>query len=222
VVDRVRSAVTSENLIAAAGGLFGGFQIVFGAVFSALTVFVLTIYFMANFERMRRGAYRLVPASRRERVQALGDEILAKVGAYLVGVLFLAALAGTTSLIFLLIVGVAYPFALAVVVAVCDLIPQVGATIGAVVVTLIALASESLIIGIATLAFFIVYQQSENYLIYPRVMRRAVKVSPVAILVAALLGAVLFGLVGALMAIPAVAANHLIGREVFLPRQDSK
>ena len=102
-------------------------------------------------------------------------------------------------------------------VAVCDLIPQIGATIGAVVVTIVGLA-DSLTIGIVTLAFFIVYQQIENYLIYPQVMRRSVKVSDVAAIVAALLGVALFGVIGALVAIPAVAAVQLIVREVVLPR----
>ncbi|HEU5111654.1 MAG TPA: AI-2E family transporter, partial [Micromonosporaceae bacterium] len=141
-----------------------------------------------------------------------------KVGAYMVGALAIALLAGTTTFVFLLIVGVAYPFALAFVVAVCDLIPQIGATLGAIVVTIVGFAT-SVSAGIACLIFFIVYQQLENYVIYPKVMRRSVEVSDVAAIVAALLGVSLFGVIGALIAIPAVAAIQLIGREVLLPRQ---
>jgi predicted PurR-regulated permease PerM len=183
-----------------------------------LTVLVLTIYFMATFDRIRSGAYALVPASRRERVRLIGDEILAKVGAYMVGALAIAVLAGASAFVFALVAGLAYPFALAVVVAICDLIPQVGATLGAVVISVVGFA-HSLPVGIACVVFFVIYQQVENYLIYPKVMRRSVRVSDVAAIVAALLGVALFGVVGALVAIPAVAAIQLIMREVVLPRQ---
>jgi predicted PurR-regulated permease PerM len=139
----------------------------------------------------------------------------------MVGALSIAVLAGATTFIFATVVGLAYPFALAVVIAVCDLIPQIGATLGAVVVSLVGFA-DSLTVGIACVVFFIVYQQVENYLIYPKVMRRSVKVSDVAAIVAALLGVALFGVIGALVAIPAVAAIQLILREVVLPRQEQR
>jgi len=201
--------------------VFGGARLIFGTLFQVLTVLVLTIYFMASFDRMKSFAYALVPASRRDRVRLLTDEILAKVGAYIVGALAIAVLAGLSAFLFAVIVGLAYPFALAVVVAVCDLIPQIGATIGAVVVTLVGFA-DSLTVGIACGVFFLVYQQVENYLIYPKVMRRSVKVSDLAAIVAALVGVGLFGILGALVAIPAVAAVQLIVREVYLPRQEAR
>lgn len=216
--ERIQGALAGVNLARVAGGVLGGAQVVFGAVFNVLTVLVLTVYFMAAFDRIRVGAYRLVPASRRERVQAIGDEILTKVGAYMAGALAIAIIAGASAFVFLLIVGVAYPFALAVVVAVCDLIPQVGATIGAVVVSVVGFI-HSIPVGIACVAFFIAYQQIENFLIYPKVMRRAVKVSDLAAIIGALLGFTLLGIVGALIAIPAVAAIQLIVREVVIPRQ---
>jgi predicted PurR-regulated permease PerM len=194
----------------------GGAKIVFGTIFSSLTVVVLTIYFMVAFDRIKSGAYALVPASRRERVRLLTDEILTKVGAYMVGALAIAVVAGLSTWVFGLIVGLAYPFALAVVVAVFDLIPQIGATLGAIVVSLVGLAT-SLTTALFCVGFFIVYQQIENYLIYPNVMRRSVKVSDVAAVVAALLGGAFFGVIGALVAIPMVAAIQLIGREVIIP-----
>jgi predicted PurR-regulated permease PerM len=220
IIDRLQSAATASNMTKAAGGVLGGAQVVFGAVFNILTVVVLTIYFLSAFDRLRLGAYKLVPASRRPRVQAIGDEILAKVGAFMAGALAIALIAGVSTWVFLMIVGVTYPFALAVVVAVCDLIPQVGATLGAVVVSAVAFATSSVSVGIACVVFFIVYQQLENFVIYPKVMRRAVKVSDLAAILAALLGIALLGVVGALIAIPAVAAVQLIVREVVLPRQE--
>jgi predicted PurR-regulated permease PerM len=219
IIDRLGTAANTQNITRALGGVLGGAQLVFGTVFRVLTVFVLTLYFMVAFDRIKFGAYRLVPASRRDRVARLGDEILGKVGAYMVGALAIALLAGTTTFILLLILGVAYPFALAFVVAVCDLIPQIGATLGAVVVSVVGLAT-SIPVGIACIVFFVIYQQLENYVIYPKVMRRSVQVSDVAAVVAALLGVSLLGVIGALIAIPAVAAIQLIGREVVLPRQE--
>jgi predicted PurR-regulated permease PerM len=221
IIQRASSAVTPQNITRALGGVLGGASLVFGTVFRVLTVLVLTIYFMAAFDRMKEGAYQLVPASRRERVRLITDEILTKVGAYMVGALAVAILAGTSTFIFLIITGVAYPFALAVVVAICDLIPQIGATLGAIVVSVVGFAN-SLTVGIACVIFFIVYQQVENYLIYPKVMRRSVEVSDVAAIVAALLGAALFGVIGTLVAIPAVAAVQLILREVVVPRQQER
>jgi predicted PurR-regulated permease PerM len=221
ILNKVQSALDAGTVGNAVGGVVGGARLIFGTIFSVLTVLVLTIYFMAAFDRIKRGAYNLVPASRRQRVALLTDEILAKVGAYIVGALAIAVLAGASTWVLAMILGLAYPFALAVVVAAFDLIPQIGATLGAVVVTLVGVAS-SLTTGIICAVFFIVYQQVENYLIYPNVMRRSVKVSDVAAVVAALLGAALFGVVGALAAIPMVAAIQLIGREVVIPSQQQR
>jgi predicted PurR-regulated permease PerM len=221
ILDRIRSAATPSNITTALGGVWGGAQVVFGAVFNVLIVLILTIYFMAAFDRLADGAYRLVPASRRNRSRLIGDEILAKVGAYMAGAIAIALIAGSSAFIFLLIAGVAYPYALAVVVAITDLIPQVGATIGAVVVSLVGFAT-SVPVGIACIVFFVIYQQVENFLIYPKVMRRAVKVSDLAAIVAVLVGVALMGVIGAIIAIPVVAAIQLIVREVVLPRQQER
>ncbi len=221
VMEKIQSAANANTIGRALGGVLGGAQLIFGTLFRTLTVLVLTIYFLAYFDRLRRLGYALIPRSRRQRVQLIGDEMLTRVGAYLVGALSIAVLAGVTTFVFALIVGLPYPFALAVVVAVTDLIPQIGATLGAVVVSLVGFATD-LPVGIACAAFFLVYQQVENYLVYPKVMRRSVEVNEVAALLGALLGASLMGVVGALIAIPTVAALQLILREVVLPRQDSR
>ncbi|NGM13689.1 AI-2E family transporter [Verrucosispora sp. WMMA2044] len=218
---RAQEATSADMVGRALGGVLGGAQLVFGTVFRVLTVLVLTIYFLVYFDRLRNLAYALVPRSRRQRVQLIGDEVLTKVGAYMVGALAIAVLAGASTFVFALIVGLPYPFALAVVVAVTDLIPQIGATLGAVIVSLVGFATDPSV-GIACVIFFVVYQQVENYLIYPKIMRRSVQVNEVAALVAALLGVSLVGVIGALIAIPTVAAIQLILREVVLPRQDAR
>ncbi|UWZ40468.1 AI-2E family transporter [Dactylosporangium roseum] len=222
LLDQLKNVATAGNVTKALGGVWGGVQVAFSALFNILTVVVLTLYFMAAFDRLKEGGYRLVPATRRERVRLLGDEILAKVGAYLGGALAIAVVAGLSSFVFLLIVGVAYPYALAVLVAITDLIPQIGATIGAVVVSIVGFATSSIQVGVACVIFFVIYQQVENYLIYPNVMRRAVKVTDLAAILSVLLGVALLGVVGALIAIPVVAAVQLIVREVVIPRQDGR
>ncbi|MFG1602594.1 AI-2E family transporter [Actinoplanes sp. NPDC049265] len=221
LLNKAQSAISASTVGNTLGGIAGAAGLIFGTIFNVLTVLVLTIYFMAAFERIKKGAFRLVPATRRDRVRLLTDEILTKVGAYMIGAVMIALLAGVSTWVLVLILGLAYPFALAVVVAVLDLIPQIGATLGAVVVSLVGLA-HSLTAGLVCAGFFILYQQIENYFIYPRVMRRSVEVSDVAAVVAALLGAALFGVIGALAAIPMVAAIQLIGREVVLPAAERR
>jgi predicted PurR-regulated permease PerM len=221
LLEKAQSAASPTTVTNALGGVFGGVGLVFGTVFNVLTVLVLTIYFMAAFDRIKETGYQLVPASRRDRIRLIGDEILAKVGAYMVGALAIAVLAGICTWAFAMIVGLAYPFALAVVVAICDLIPQIGATIGAVIVSIVGFATNWKV-GIACVIFFVVYQQLENYLIYPMVMRKSVEVSDVAAVVAALVGVGLFGVIGALIAIPMVAAAQLILREVVMPSMDRR
>ncbi len=221
ILERVQGALNANTVTNALGGVLGGARLLFGTIFNVLTVLVLTIYFMAAFDRIKNAGYRLVPASRRNRVELLGDEILAKVGAYMVGALAIAVVAGISTWAFAMIVGLAYPFALAVVVAICDLIPQIGATLGAVIVSIVGFAT-SLTAGIACLVFFVIYQQLENYFIYPKVMKRSVEVSDVASIVAALVGVGLFGVLGALIAIPTIAAVQLILREVVNPSMDRR
>lgn len=198
-------------------GIFGVGTAVLSATVSTITVLVLTIFLLANMPRLQRGAYRLVPASRRARVTVLGDEILRKVGGYVLGKLAVALIAGVLEYVLLVILHVPYPGALAVLTSVLDLIPLVGAYIAAAVVALVALTVSPLV-AIITIVFHLVYRLLEDYVITPRVMRRAVKVSSLATVLSVILGGVLLGFVGALIAIPVAAALQLIVREVALPR----
>ncbi|MEA2486468.1 MAG: hypothetical protein QOF16_122 [Actinomycetota bacterium] len=201
------------------GKVLGVAGSVASAFFNMLTVFVLTIYFLLSLAKIRDGTLRLVPRSERDRVARLVDPILEKVGAYVAGNIATSMIAGVASFIFLLSGRVPYPVALALWVAIADLIPLVGATLGAVPAVVVAFFASPLQ-GIATLIFFLVYQQVENYYVAPKVMTKAVDVSPAAVLLAALIGAGLLGFVGALMAIPAAAALKIIAHEVILPRTE--
>ena len=123
---------------------------------------------------------------------------------------------------FLFIVGLGeYAVALAFVVALLDVIPMIGATLGATVVTAIAFA-EDYRIGFACIVFYVIYQQVENYVIYPRVMSKSVDIPGAVTVIAALVGAALLGIVGALLAIPTAAAILMLTREVFVRRQDAR
>jgi predicted PurR-regulated permease PerM len=201
------------------GGLFGVGKAILGIVFSTLTVIILTIYFLANMPAMKRTMYRIVPRTRRARVGLLTDEILARVGGYVLGNLFTSLVAGLATLIWLEAWGVPYAVALSLFVAITDLIPLIGATIGAIGVTAVALF-QGIPTGIATFAFYMGYQQFENYVLQPRIMKRTVDVAPVVTIVAALLGAALLGILGALIAVPLAAGIQLILTEVAFPRQD--
>jgi predicted PurR-regulated permease PerM len=190
------------------------------ATFKLLTVLVLTLYFLGAYPAIKRGAYRMIPRSRRARAGLIADEILSRVGGYVLGNLATSFIAGICALVFFLVAGVPYPVALAMLVAIADLVPLVGATIGAVVCTAVAFF-VSVPVGLASIAYFVVYQQVENYVLVPKVMKRTVDISPVATIIAALIGGSLMGILGALLAIPVAAAIQLVGTEVLYPRQDA-
>jgi len=176
VIERAQDYITSGDIGERAfGGIVGVGRVVISAVFSAFSVLIMTLYFLAALPSMKRQAYRLVPSSRRERVQLLADEIIQRIGGFVSGALTVAFIAALTSYVFLLIVGMPYALALAVLVGLLDLIPLVGATIAAVVISLIGF-TESVGVGIACVVFYVAYQQFENYVVYPRVMRNAVDV----------------------------------------------
>jgi predicted PurR-regulated permease PerM len=202
------------------GGVLDIGLAVFGTLTATITVLVLTVYFLANLPAIRRVVYRMFPASRRNRARELGDEISSRVGGYVLGNLLTSVIAGLGTFVFLEIVHVPYAVALGVLVAVLDLIPVVGSTIGGVLVTMVAL-SVSPAVAIASLTFYIAYRLLEDYLLVPRVMNRAVDVPPVLTIVALLIGGALLGIVGAFLAIPAAAAVQLMVTRVLWPRLDS-
>jgi predicted PurR-regulated permease PerM len=220
VIEKAQAYVTGPDLGQRLfGGLLGVGRVVLNTVFSAFSLLIMTLYFLAALPSMKRQAYQLVPASRRERVTLLTDEILVRIGGFVSGALAVAFIAATTSYVFLLILGLPYALALAVFVGLLDLIPLVGATIAALVVSALGFI-DSPGVGIACIVFYIAYQQFENYVIYPRVMRRAVDVPAPVTVVAVLIGGALLGVTGALLAIPIAAAALLVIRQVTIPRMD--
>jgi predicted PurR-regulated permease PerM len=193
------------------GNAWGFARRFLGALASVLTVLVFTIYFMADLPRLRRGLVRLFPRPRRPRAAEVVNVVVEKVGAYMVGNLIVSLVAGITSFVVLVVLGVPYALPLAVAVAITDLIPLVGATIGAVLVTAITFFTSDLWPAtVVVVLFFVVYQQLENYILVPRVMRNTVDISSIAVLLSALVGATVMGVMGALMAIPIAAAVKVV------------
>ena len=223
VLARAQQMVKNAHLGSAVfGGVVGVGVKLLSLLANTFIVVILMLYFLATLPSVKRSAYQLAPASRRERVTDLGDKILHSVGAYVGGAVVVALAAGLSSLVFLFLVGMSgYAIALAAVVTLLDLIPMIGATLGAVVVTLIGFATDPHI-GLYCIIFYVAYQQFENYVVYPRVMSRSVDLPGSVIVIAALVGTALLGLVGALLAIPTAAAIILLVKEVFLPRQATR
>jgi len=172
---------------------------------------VLTIYFMADMPRLRHGATRLFPAAHRARAGRVADVMVDKVGSYMIGNLLISLAAGLASFALFAILGVPFAVPLAFVVAVCDLIPTIGATLGAVICVLAALLTTELWPTTVIVAiFFVLYQQVENYWIAPRILHSTVSLSAPAVLLSGLIGGTVLGLIGALMAIPIAAGLKVV------------
>ena len=215
-LDQILSGGSVTSL---AGGVLGVGLAVFSAIGSTLIVIVLTIYLLADLSRVRAGLYRLAPDSRRPRTILIGDEIFAKVGAYVLGNLAISVIAGAATTIWLLVFGVPYALLLGLFVAILDLVPVVGSTIGGAAAALVALV-VSLPVALGTAAFFVLYRVVEDYILVPRIIGQVMKVPALLTVVAVLLGAALLGIIGALIAIPLAAALLLVAREVVIPHLD--
>ncbi len=202
--------------------LSGSFSSIFGVtkslaatVFNLLTIAVLTLYIMANLPRLRDGIVALFPQEKRSRYAEVVDESTERIGGYVSGNITVSIIAGVFSFIFFLVLGIPFGAALAMWVAFTDLVPSIGALLGAVLCVLVAFFS-GVGVGIATIVYFVVYQQVENYLISPRVMKKAVDLSPAIVIIAVLIGSALLGFVGALIALPVAAAAKVMIRELWL------
>jgi predicted PurR-regulated permease PerM len=183
-------------------------------IFNILTVTVLTVYFLSGLEHGHEVAKALLSGRHADRNVRILDESIEPIGGYVSGNIFISIIAGTLAFLVLEILGVPFAAALAVWVAIADLIPGVGAMLGAVVCVIVALFS-SIGDGIAVAVYFIVYQRVENYVILPRVMTKAIDLSAPTVIITLLIGSSLAGLAGALIALPIAAALKVIVRELW-------
>ena len=207
-------------LVSTFGGVIGVGRSVISGTFSALTILVLTLYFITSLPQMVKLGVRLAPASRRDRVAKLTNAIVARVGSFVGAQIFIAFMAAIFVVVLGMLLGLPSPVAIAMVVFVCALVPLIGHFLGSAVVTIIAL-TVSIPVGVIALITYIVYVQIENYIVTPRIMKKTLEVPGAVTIVAALIGSSLLGLVGGLLAVPVAAAIILILDEVVYPRADN-
>jgi predicted PurR-regulated permease PerM len=184
---------------------------VISVVVAIVTIFVLTFLFLTQSESMGRTALSAFPARRRPAAKRAAADAAHAVSGYMLGNLLISLIAGLTALVCLVALGVPNPIVLALWVAFADLIPLVGATIGAALAVLAAFL-HSPTAGIVSIIFFVVYQQFENSVLQPLVMSRTVKVNPLVVILSVLIGVEVLGVVGAILAIPIVGALQVAAR----------
>jgi predicted PurR-regulated permease PerM len=185
------------------------------SIFVLVTILVMSMFMVSRGKAWREAALSFRPPHQAERIRRATDRMANAVGSYVGGALAQAAIAGVAAFIMLTILGVPSPLPLAVIIALLDLIPLVGATLGAVIVGVVTLFSDFPTDTIVWAIFAIAYQQFENYVVQPRIQSRAVKLDPFIVVIAALFGGTLLGIVGALLAIPSAAAIQIALREYW-------
>ncbi|MEU4347597.1 AI-2E family transporter [Streptomyces sp. NPDC023838] len=220
LVEKAKQQFSSGGAAGLAGGLLGAGKFVVGAVTSAAIVIVVTVYVMAFLPGLKRFCLRFVAASKRPHTQEVTEEVLNRVGRYMLGNIATSVIAGAATFVWCAVLGVPYPAALGVFIALMDLIPIVGSTIGGLVVSLVAL-SVSFPVALATAGFYVGFRLAEDYLIVPRVMKFAVDVHPLVTVVGVLIGGALLGVIGALVAIPAAVAIGIVLDEHVFSRTDA-
>lgn len=225
VIDTLQKKLTTMTadgtlFISAFGGVVGVGKTVLSGGFSALTILVLTLYFLISLPNILKLGLRLAPASRRDRLSRLTNGIVDRIGTYIGSQISIAAISGTFIFILSASLGLPSPVALAMLIFVFDLLPLVGHMLGITVISIIAL-TQSVLIGIIAFLVYVAYIQIENYFIAPRIMHRTLSVPGLVTIISALVGATLLGLVGALLAVPIAASVILILDEVVFPRSDA-
>ena len=216
-----QGAADPQTWIAVGGGALKiGVGLVSG-VFSAFFVIALTLYFVAGLETMKQGLYSLVPASRREGFESIAEEIFQSVGKYLSGMFVLAVLNAVFSFILLTIVGNPFAGILAAFAVVITFIPVVGSLISAGLMTVVSLFTSPTA-GLIVLIVMLVYLQIEAYIMTPRIVGKAISIPGSLVLIGAMVGATLLGLLGALVACTVSASLLLITKKVLVPAQNAR
>jgi predicted PurR-regulated permease PerM len=189
------------------------------SIFAGVTILVLSIFMVGSGRRFLAAWARQYPPEREEWMHRLFERIANAIGNYVAGALLQATVAGVSAWIMLMILGVDYALPLSVIVFLLDLVPLVGATLGAIVVGVVTLFADFPLDTIIWTVFAIIYQQVENNVIQPRIQSRAVQLEPLIVLISVLFGSTLFGVLGALLAIPVAAAIQITIREYMALRR---
>jgi predicted PurR-regulated permease PerM len=200
------------------GGVVQVSVTVFNGLVGGLIIIILSLYFMASLSSFKTWVYALVPLSRRPKFIDISDQVADAIGRYVIGQVSVAFLNAAFGLMAALIIGVPFPIVIAAIAFVLALIPLVGSLSIAIIATLVAL-TQSPTTALVIAIYYLIYMQVEAYLISPRIMKRAVSVPGAVVVVAALAGGALLGVMGALVSIPVAASIILIIRQVVTPRQ---
>jgi predicted PurR-regulated permease PerM len=218
IVERVRTSIEERGAAGVVGlsaPALAIAQSVVTAVVGVVTIAFLTFFMLLEGPRTVDRFLGLLPDSTATRWRRVGGDIYRTIGGYVTGNLAISLIAGISSAIVLFAVGSDYAVALGLVVALLDLIPLAGATIAAVLVSLVVLVELSWVHAVIVGGFFLLYQQLENHVLQPVIYGRTVQLSPLAVLCAVLVGAELAGVLGALAAIPIAGSVQAIGREAL-------
>lgn len=212
------------NFSTIGGGVLAVGASVVSGVFGTIIVLILTLYFASSLNSITRGLYKLVPATKRAKFADLTEQIMEAVGRFVVGQVALALCNGILSFVFLSVIGAQLPVVFAFTAFLFSLVPLVGTLTGSVLIVLgqVLLLPDSPPTWIAAGVYYLVYMQVEAYVLSPNIMKRAVKVPGVIVVIAALIGGTLLGVLGALIAIPVAASVLLIVEQVLIPRQQER
>jgi len=214
--------VDSKNWPNLLGGVVQVGITLFNGGVATLTVSILTLYFMSSLHSIKAVGINMVPASRRKRVEAIVDQVFSSVGRYVMGQVAVASINASIVFIVLLIAGVKFAVVLAFINFLFVLIPMIGSISGAAIVIVVTAATMPPQTTLGVAIAILIYTQVEAYIVSPRIMKKAVNVPAALIVVSALAGGSLLGLLGSLLAIPVAATILLIVREVWVPHQNKR
>lgn len=222
LVTEVQKFLTSPATIAAvSGGLLKVGVGVATAISGGLIVIVLTLYFVASLPAIKESLIRFAPARNRPKVGRMTDEITDSIGSYLMGMVILAFFNSIVAFFLHLFIGLPYPLLMGVLAFAITIIPLVGPVLYWIFASVLALFTSPVAALIFSLAYLI-YIQIEAYVITPKVMSKAIAIPGSLVVIGALIGGTLLGLLGALIAVPVTASILLIIKQVFIPKQDAK
>ena len=206
---KIRESVT--GLGSSAGHVLG---VIASTLAGVASIVVITFLMLLEGPKLLAGTLSAVEEPRRTRVERVGRDCAKAVTGYMAGNLVISVICGVLTFVVLEVVGVPYAGVIAVFVALADLVPLVGATLGAIVAVGVAFL-HSVPAGVTAVVFFLVYQQLENHLLQPVILARTVKINPLAVLVSILVGVELAGVLGALLAIPVAGIVQVLVRDLY-------
>lgn len=202
----------SKNYLSqVSGGLYNSILSIFGSAASALTVFVLTFYILAETDSIEKFVLAIVPKEKKEHSLAIYNKISGKLGNWLRGQIVLALTIGVCSYIILSLLGIKYALSLAVLAGVLEIVPIIGPIVSGLIALVLAFLLGASWWQIAAIAIsYAVIQQLESHFLVPKMMGKAVGLSPIIIIIALMIGGQLGGIIGAILAIPIAAGVSVI------------